>query len=268
MNSIYETAGITKQAFHSHMKRELKTMEEEQQLIPIIREIREEHPVMSAKQIYQLIQPVTMGRDLFMEFCFREGFKVEQKRSFHRTTNSLGVTRFENLLIGLELIGINQVWVSDITYYRIGETFYYITLIMDLFSRYIVGHSVSDNLMTEHTTIPTLKMSLKDRKPAPGLIFHSDGGGQYYCKEFLKITNKYKVKNSVCASVYENANAERLNGIIKNDYLVHYNPQDGKQLEKQVVRAKNNYNEIRLHSALGGQSPAQFEFPFLKAKNY
>ena len=67
---------------------------------------------------------------------------------------------FENLIKGMELKGINQVWVSDITYYRIGERFYYLTFILDLYSRYIVGHAVSESLFTEQTTIPALNMAL------------------------------------------------------------------------------------------------------------
>ena len=259
MNSIYKTVGITKQAFHSKMDRQFKLMEEEQQLIPIVIQIREEHPAMSAKQMYRLIQPVTIGRDRFIKFCFREGFKIERKRSFQRTTNSYGVTRFDNLITGRELTGINQIYVSDITYYRIGNMFYYLTFIMDLYSRNIVGYSVSDNLLTESTTIPALKMALKNRKHQPGLIFHSDGGGQYYSKNFLKITQKYKIKNSMCESVYENANAERINGTIKNDYLFHYHPQDLTQLKQQLKRAVNNYNQTKPHKALKGNSPAQFE---------
>ena len=112
-----------------------------------------------------------MGRDKFEQFWF----KLVVKRSYHRTTDWLGVTRFENLITSMELTGVNQVWVSDITYYRIGERFYYITFILDLYSRFIVGYAASNSLLTSQTTIPSLKMALKLRKPDPGLIFHSDG---------------------------------------------------------------------------------------------
>ena len=153
-----------------------------------------------------------MGRDRFEAFCFENGFKVSMKPAYHRTTNSYGVRRFDNLLESIELTSVNQVWVSDITYYRIGEKFYYLTFILDLYSRVIVGYSASENLDTLSTTIPALKMAARTRNIPKGLIIHSDGGGQYYCKEWLKLTSSHKMRNSMCESVYENAHAERING--------------------------------------------------------
>jgi len=259
MNAIYRAIGISKQSFHQSMERHLLHLEEEQQLLPLIREIRQDHPCMSSREMYRLLKPEHMGRDKFEVFCFSNGFKVAIKRSFHRTTNSVGVTRFENLCLQWELTGINRVWVSDITYYRIGDQFYYITFMLDLYSRYIVGYAVSESLMTEHTTIPALKKAILLRKPEPGLIFHSDGGGQYYCKDFLSITKQQGILNSMCESVYENAHAERVNGIIKNDYVIHYGPEDFNGLKEQVKRAVDMYNHYRPHKALSGLSPAAFE---------
>ena len=110
----------------------------------------------SARKMYTLIDPVFLGRDKFEELCFSNGYRLERKKSYQRTTNSLGVTRFENHLSTKKLTGINQAFVSDITYYRIEEKFYYLTFIMDLFSRQILGYSASSNLLTENTTIPAL----------------------------------------------------------------------------------------------------------------
>ncbi len=226
MNRVYWVMGLTKQAFHQHLDRQLKMYEEQQQLIPMILEIRTDHPRMGSREMYRLIQPQSMGRDRFEDFCFENGFKLEIKKSFIRTTNSLGVTRFANQILGLEVTHANQVWVSDITYYRIGDRFYYLTFIMDLYSRWIKGFAVSENLFTENTTIPSLRMALTLSKPPSGLILHSDGGGQYYSKIFLALTKKNGIVNSMCDSVYENPHAERVNGTIKNDYLVFYNPQN------------------------------------------
>jgi transposase InsO family protein len=200
-----------------------------------------------------------MGRDKFEQFCYLYGFKLAIKRAFYKTTNSLGVTRFENLIAGFELTGVNQVWASDITYYRIGERFYYITFILDLYSRFIVGYAVSIGMLTDQTTIPALNMALKQRQPEQGLIFHSDGGGQYYCKKFLAITKSNLIENSMCESVYENAHAERINGTVKNDYLIYYAPQDYKQLVTLTDKAVKMYNYFRPHSALGNSSPATYE---------
>lgn len=261
MNKIYRAISISKQAFHQHLNLHIHQQEELSQLLPIIRQIREDHPRMSARVMYRLIQPHTFGRDRFETFCFEYGFKLDVKRSYRRTTNSLGVTRFNNLLEGIELASTNQVWVSDITYYEIGGRFYYLTFIMDLYSRKILGYSASDNLFTECTTIPALKMAIRKRTgiDLKGVIVHSDGGGQYYCKEFLKVTNQAGICNSMCEDVYGNAHAERINGTIKNSYLEYYKPQNFEQLRNMLIKAVKMYNEQKPHKALNGLSPVAFE---------
>lgn len=259
MNSIYQSMQISKQGFHQWMDHHLRSLQERQQLIPIICQIRDNHPRMGAKEMYRLIRPLTMGRDKFEQLCFENGFKIEKSRAFHKTTNSLGVTRFENLLPKKELTDINRIWVSDITYYRITDRFYYLTFIMDLFSRRIVGYAASENLLTESTTIPALKMALKKRQPEPGLIIHSDGGGQYYSKKFLALTKQYKLENSMCETVYENPHAERVNGTIKNDYLQPYYPGNFDELKQKLTKAVHMYNHQRPHKALKYNSPEQFE---------
>lgn len=259
MNALYGVIGTSKQAFHQYLDKQMLILEEQQQLLPIISQIRADHPRLSVRQMYGMIKPQSMGRDKFEQFCYQYGFKLDVKRSFHKTTNSLGVTRFENLIAGKKLTGVNQVWASDITFYRIGERFYYITFILDLYSRFIVGYAVSVGMFTEQTTMPALSMALKDREGAQGLIFHSDGGGQYYCKAFLAITKANQIKNSMCESVYENAHAERINGTIKNDYLIYYGPKDYAELVKLTDKAVKMYNFSRPHSSLGNRSPAAYE---------
>ena len=206
-----------------------------------------------------MLRPDYFGRDRFEQFCFNHGFKLYRKRSYHRTTDSRGVTRFDNLLTGRELTGVNQIWVSDITYYRIEEQYYYITLIMDRFSRAIVGYSASKSLHTQVTTLPALKRALKNRKPGKGLILHSDGGGQYYCAQFKQLTSHTKLLNSMGKCAYDNPHAERLNGTIKNDYLVYYSPSNLKELTVMLARAVNNYNNHRPHTSLKEMSPSEFE---------
>ena len=234
-------------------------LDEMEHLLSIIQQIRADHPRMSSRQMYRLIDPTYMGRDRFELFCFENGFKVSVKRSYHRTTNSLGVTRFENLLDKVELRTINQVWVSDITYYRINDQFYYLTFMLDLYSRFIVGYSVSVDLLTSSTTVPALTMALRVRKISFGLIIHSDGGGQYYCKEWLQLTAKHHIRSSMCKSPYENPYAERINGIIKNDYLLGYGPSNYSELVSMTTKAVSKYNYEKPHGSLKNVSPFQFE---------
>jgi putative transposase len=178
-----------------------------------------------------------------------------------RTTNSSGVIRFENRLEGLVLTGIDQAYASDITYFEVNNRFYYLTFIIDCYSRRILGHSLSERLTTEQTTLPALKNAIKTRKsklPA-GIIFHSDGGGQYYDKEFLKTTAEYRFLNSMCEYAYQNGKAERLNGVIKNNYLKHLDCSTKTRLKKNLDRSVDLYNREKPHKALRYLTPVEFE---------
>jgi len=251
---------MSKQNFHQRMNHWLDQKEEQAALIPLIREIREDHPNMSARVMYQKIRPQTMGRDKFEAFCFEHGFKVVCPKNYRKTTDSSGVEHFPNLIEGLEITGVNQVFVSDITYYEMNGRFYYLTLIMDVYNREIVGHSASDNLRTKSTSLPALQMVVNTIGPDPlkGAIFHSDGGGQYYAQEFLKLTSRLEMRNSMAEEVFENSHSERLNGIIKNDYLIGYGPQTLPELRRDLDRAAYHYNTGKPHGSLNGQTPAEY----------
>ena len=217
---------------------------------------------MSARDIYIKLQPSCMGRDQFERFCLDSGYRIKNLRNYRVTTNSLGVTRFSNKIKDIEVTGVNQVFVSDITYYDIGERTYYLTFIMDLYSREIVGWSASDNLRTECTTLPALHRVITQlgRINLKGSIFHSDGGGQYYCNEFKALTRELHMINSMTEEkVYENSHAERLNGIIKNNYLYPYGPKDMKSLRKMLDRAVIMYNTGKPHKALKKLTPTEFK---------
>jgi len=262
LNRLFEVVGISKQSFHQMLKRRKYKYEEQQQLIPLINEIREDHPRMSARDMYLKLRPDTMGRDQFERFCMESGYRVNKLKNYRITTNSLGVTRFPNMIKEIELTRVNQVFVSDITYFDIGSATYYLTLIMDLFNREIVGWSASDNLRTENTTLPALRRVIYERGRAnlKGAIMHSDGGGQYYCKEFKELTKSLEMINSMTEEkVYENSHAERLNGIIKNNYLYPYGPTNLYSLKKLLNRAVLMYNTGKPHKALGKLTPHKFK---------
>ena len=244
------------------LKRRKYKFEEQEQLIPLINEIRVDHPRMSARDIYLKLQPHCMGRDQFERFCMDSGYRIKRLKNFRVTTNSLGVTRFPNMIKDLKVTRVNQVFVSDITYFDIGSDTYYLTFIMDLYNREIVGWSVSDNLRTETTTLPALLMLiiLRGKVNLKGSIIHSDGGGQYYCKDFKVLTKSLKMINSMTEEkVYENSHAERLNGIIKNNYLYPYGPTNIKSLRKLLDKAVLMYNTEKPHKALGKLTPKAFK---------
>ena len=230
-------------------------------------QIRKDHPRLSCREIYFMVSPRYMGRDKFEEFCFSQQMKVKRVKNRYRTTDSYGVMRFPNLLLELdELTGVNQLWVSDITYYNIKDKVYYLTFILDIYSRKIVGYSVSKTLKTGDTTIKALTMALIQQNidNHSGIIIHSDGGGQYFSMDFKALTKTYGMRNSMGKSAYENPHAERINGIIKNDYLIPYQPLSFLELESMLTKAVYLYNTERPHSSLNRLSPYEFEYKVSK----
>ena len=118
------------------------------------------------------------------------------------------------------MIDVNQVWVTDITYFRILDRFYYISLMMDLYSRKVISYCAAPTLEAIHS-LDVLKNALLNRALTSyeGLIHHSDKGVQYFYNPYTELLEKNKIKISTCAMVLENSHAERLNSIIKNEYL-------------------------------------------------
>lgn len=267
MNFLYKSIGVSKQAFHQYLDRFLLCKSEQEQLLMLIYQIRESHPTMGVRDMYYKLRPSTMGRDAFEEFCKVEGLMSKRAKNWARTTDSSGVIRFDNLISELTINCVNIVWQSDITYYELNGRFYYITFIIDSFTRRIVGHFVSKRLTTGQTTIPALKMAIglrnKSNQPIEKLIFHSDGGGQYYAKEFLKLTSQFNIRNSMCEYAWENGKAERINGVIKNNYLKHRNINSFEELVREVDRSVYLYNYEKPHIKLQRKTPIEFENDYI-----
>lgn len=267
MNKLYQTVGISKQAFHKWLDRRNRKLSEQEQLLCLIYQLRDDHPTMGVRDIYYKLEPSHIGRDAFEFFCKNNNLMAPRSKNYRKTTDSSGVIRFDNLLINMELTRINQAWQSDITYYEVNGRFYYITFILDSYSRKIIGYQTSKRLLTEHTTLPALEMAIKERKmqntTISEVVFHSDGGGQYYDKNFLRLTAKYDFKNSMCECAWENGKAERLNGVIKNNYLKHRKINSYEVLVKEVDRAVRLYNEEKPHIGLGRKTPSNFESNYL-----
>jgi len=265
---VYRAMRTTRQAVSQYLNRKNRHCEEELTLIPIIKDIREDHPRMGLRHIYRKLSPKTMGRDLFIEFARQYNLVLPKSKSPIRTTWSLPGLTTKNLVLGLEVTRVNQLWVSDITYFWMGNHFAYLTFIMDMFSRKILSAIASQTLLADETVLPALKKAIKVRNNEipPKLILHSDGGGQYFSHNVLTIIKKYTIQSSRAQSCYENANAERINGTIKNDYLIPKKPQSFSELSLLLKKTVYLYNHEKTHSSLNNLTPDQFEYFIYKSK--
>jgi putative transposase len=260
MNAIFNATGISKQAFHQWRSRWQIQMGMEEQILYLIRQIRWDHPGMGVRDIYHKLNPLPIGRDKFEDLCRSHRLLIEITRNPCRTTDSRGVKRFPNLLKELAIERPNQVWQSDITYFEVAGKFCYLTFIQDTYTKLILGWAASNNLTTEDTTIPALAMAIGWNRTMDlkGLILHSDGGGQYYDALFLQMTASAQIKNSMCEEAWENGMAERLNGVIKRNYLRHKSITSFEQLCKEVDRTVYLYNFEKPHKKLQRMTPVQF----------
>lgn len=190
------------------------------------------------------------------------GLVAIQPKSFKpRTTESKHTLGYnENLLLdGVLVDAINQVWVGDITYIGLKKQFAYLAMLMDLFSRKIVGWSLDLN-MEAPLVINALKFAIKERQPLPGLIHHTDRGGQYAAKEYRKIICRAEMKQSMsrAGDCYDNAFMESCFGTIKTE-LEMTTYQSFKEARKEIQDYINYYNTLRRHSSIDYQSPNRFE---------
>lgn len=268
LTHFYEVIGTCKQNVHGYLDRLQLRKAIEQQILKLVKNVRKDHPEMGLREMYEKLQPEGVGRDGFELLCKQNDLSIKVVRNACRTTDSSRTRFFKNLLEGVVIDRPNQFWQSDITYFLINNRYYFITLIQDTFTKRIVGHHASSSLSTINTTIPALQMAISCRakQDIHGLVFHSDGGGQYYCKDFLAITEQHKIVNSMGKSCYENAMAESLNGVIKNKYLRHRNIKSLSDLRRELDRTVILYNTDKPHSKLQRMTPMAFEKKWLSSQ--
>ncbi len=250
---ICRVLGTSRQALQQYKKRQEKL---EQRLLDAesaLLILRRDHHRLGLKKAYGMIQPPDIGRDRFVRWMTLWGHALAMRRSHIRTTRSCG-RRYPNLIKGLIVNDVNRVWQSDTTYFRVCERFAYLTFIIDVYSRMIVGYCVSLTLAAS-ANLDALHMALRTRKCSGlrELIFHSDGATQYRYALFVECLREHGISSSMCDVALDNAYAEKINDIIKNEYLTAYSITNMRQLKYRVKRAVKNYNEVRHH----GQLPVQ-----------
>lgn len=254
MSQLYNYIGITRQAIAQYSKRQTAFDDKVFCLLSEVEELRKEHPGCGVEKMYYSLDPDFIGRDRFIELFMDLGFRLKKRINYKRTTFAV-TSKYQNLIKGLSVSAPSVVWQSDITYYDINDKFYYVVFIIDVYTKIIVGYTVSDN-MRATANVNAMKMALENYK-AP-LIHHSDRGGQYVYNEYITLLEANKCKISMCKSSQDNAYAERINRTIKEEYLDHWKPSDFKQLNQLTQRAVINYNNKRIHNSLDRMRPAGF----------
>lgn len=260
MNALYVLLKVSKQGHLQSVRREAFQRSKEPCYIGLMETVREMHPMMGLRAIYEQFEPEGIGRDAFISLGLQEGYRVRAVESPMKTTRSVKNTRFRNLLGDLRLTGVNQVWVSDIFYFPLGGRHYYVVLILDVYSRRIIGYSVADNMRAENN-LAALRMAIQLRGVYDyqgTLIHHSDRGVQYTSNDYTELLDDCGIQISMCIDVLENAHAERANGTIKNGYLMAWEPKTPEELFEMVPRSVGNYNN-RNHQSLSKMTPIQYE---------
>lgn len=268
--------GIDRQVYYRSIKRRIIKQDKATLVVQMVLKIRTQMPRIGSKKLYYLLNQdlkiLKIGRDKFIDILRANHLLIVPKRSYHVTTNSHHRFRkYKNQLLDLQITKPDQVWVSDITYIVKREKPCYLSLITDAYSKKIVGYNVSDNLNTESSLI-ALKRAIKERKnKKTPLIHHSDRGLQYCSNEYQNELSKHKINPSMTqnSDPYENAVAERINGILKQEFNIDKYNQDLPIMKQIIKETVEIYNQKRPHLSNHMLTPNQMhQQNKLKMKTY
>ncbi len=254
---------MKRDAYYKYQRREKQANAIQNRVIQMVRERRKVQPREGGKKIYEALKEYfqilefKVGRDKLFDILREKDMLVKRKRSFVKTTNSYHrFHKYNNLIKDLSITKTNQVWVSDITYIRLTHGHCYLALITDVFSRKIVGYDISTSLELAGC-LRALKMAMRQARPDPGLIHHSDRGLQYCSNQYVNALKKNEIQISMTEEnhCYENAIAERVNGILKDEFYLDQSFKNLKIAQKACKNAIYIYNNHRLHLSLCYKTP-------------
>jgi transposase InsO family protein len=257
---------MTAQNYYARRRQRRRSAVDVDLLLELVRAERREQPRLGGRKVYHLIQPelkkagVKMGRDRVFDELKKAGLLVPRKPSEWPKTTRFDekLPVFRNLIKNRKVTKRNQVWVADITYIRTEEGFWYLALVTDQWSRKIVGFKLGKSLEV-HLVLQALNMALKSLKAGEKPIHHSDRGCQYASHAFVRRAKQAGLRMSMTETDHtaENALAERVNGILKQEYWLDANFPTGDQALQASAQAIRLYNTRRPHSALGMKTPEQ-----------
>lgn len=255
--------GYSRQAWYDNIKRHSLSQMQEVFILKQAKVLRQEHKRMGGEKLLFLLRPlleehkIKCGRDKFLTLLSEHGLLVRRRRRKPRTTDSNHFYRkYPNLIKDLELYSSGRLWVSDITYIRTKKGFVYLSLITDAYSKKIVGWCLWPNLSSEGA-LNALKMSVSAEGVKTGLIHHSDRGIQYCCNDYVNFLKGSNISISMTENgdPYENAIAERINGILKDEYELSETFSDYQSALEAVKTAVYKYNNKRPHRSVDMMFP-------------
>lgn len=261
--------GITRQAYYQESWKGIEVSIETELLLKEVQQIRKDHKRIGTRKLYEMLAPIMMehqikmGRDKLFDLLAAHHLLIRRRRRNIRTTfSNHWLRKYPNLIRNLVLIRPNQLWVSDITYWRVRQYKIYITFITDAYSHKIVGYNLAETLEALES-LKALKMALQPFDGAVShLVHHSDRGLQYCSQEYVKMLNKYDISISMTESgdPLENPVAERVNGIIKEEYLEPQGLRSIKGAVDYLHKAINLYNSERPHMSISNYTPDKVHF--------
>lgn len=245
---------MDRQVYYRSVRRRVLKQDKAEQVVKLVHEIRKSMPRIGAKKLYHLLldklRLMDVGRDKFLAILRANHLLIQPKRCYHVTTNSHHRFRkHQNLVLNIDINRPEQVWVSDITYIGKRDNPCYLSLVTDAYSKKIMGYYVANNLNTE-SSVMALKMAIKQRihRDLP-LIHHSDRGLQYCADQYQSVLQKNNILCSMTqnSDPYENAIAERINGILKQEFMIDKYEQNVETMKVIVKEAVEIYNQNRPH---------------------
>jgi len=254
---------LKRDAWYKYKRRYHQRAMVKYKVVELVKEERKDQPRVGTRKLLEALHPsfeaahIKVGRDSLFDILREHNMLIRRKKASCKTTNSYHhFHKYSNLVKDMEITAPNQVWVADITYIRTVKGFCYLALLTDLFSRKIVGYDISDTLELTGC-LRALQQALRQARPAAGLVHHSDRGVQYCSNQYVNELKKHKVRISMTEEnhCYENAVAERVNGILKDEFYLDQCFFDTEKAKLATKSAIKLYNNKRLHLSLGYKTP-------------